>query len=114
MPNEKSLANLTYHEGRPRGSKNAWSIDLFIEALKEVGDKKKKSLFVRAVEQAYKDNKVLIALLNKVLPDKIDFTGSVKHTFEDLSDDQLVNICRERGLALPDRIARGVGTQIQN
>lgn len=47
-------------------------IELFRNALAQVELEKKKSLLVHAVRRAYKDNSVLIALLKKILPDKIE------------------------------------------
>ena len=57
--------------GRSKGSKNKShfsEVDLD-EAMALVGKKKKKSFLVHLVEQAYKDNRVAVALAKKLLPD---------------------------------------------
>mgnify|MGYP001588647568 CR=1 FL=1 len=53
--------------GRPRKPE----IELFREALSAVEKKNDKSLLQHAVERAYIEDTVLIALLKKILPDKI-------------------------------------------
>jgi len=51
--------------GRPL---NEWRTALD-DAIRQVQKKKRKKLMVHAVEQAYKDNTVLVAILKKLLPD---------------------------------------------
>jgi len=64
--------------GRPRVPE----IELFRKALAEVEATKKTTLLNHAVERAFKDDGVLIALLKKMLPDKletkIDYPDEVK------------------------------------
>lgn len=55
-------------KGRPKGSKDIFSLERFAEVLREVEYTKRKSLFQHAIEQAYVDNRVLMMLLNKILP----------------------------------------------
>ena len=58
--------------GNPNGRPPKPEIQLFRDALEQVEKGKGKSLLVHAVETAYKDNLVLVALLKKILPDKMD------------------------------------------
>lgn len=76
--NEKSLANLKKFKpgksGNPHGRPTEASI--FNEALKEVEKKKKKTLYQHACERAFVNDKVLIAILNKKLPDLQELSGN--------------------------------------
>jgi hypothetical protein len=54
-------------KGRPKGSST--TIKQFREALKNVEAKQGKTLLQHAIEQAYKDHTVLIAMVKKILPD---------------------------------------------
>ena len=58
--------------GNPNGRPRAPEIELFREALAQVEKENKISLLVHAVRRAYLEDTVLIALLKKILPDKID------------------------------------------
>ena len=54
--------------GRPRGLKSKYSREL--EAAIEIVEKSKsQKLLVRAVEMAYEDPRMMIAILKKILPD---------------------------------------------
>ena len=53
--------------GRKKGSPN--KRDALLDAIRQVQLKKGKKLLVHAVEQAYGDKTVLIALLKKIVPD---------------------------------------------
>ena len=55
--------------GRPR---NAAAEELR-EAIKKVEKRKRKKLFTHFVERAYENDKVLIALMKKVIPDKKEY-----------------------------------------
>ena len=56
-------------QGRPRGTKNTtWRAD-FEKAIREDKNKYNQSIFEYALEQARKDNTVLVAILKKVIPD---------------------------------------------
>ena len=55
-------------QGRPKGTPNKITRD-FLEAIKKVQKKKKKTLLEHAIEEAYKDNKMLVAILKKIIPD---------------------------------------------
>lgn len=55
-------------KGRPKGSLNY--ITLLEKSSKEIGTKKGKKLFDRLVERAFVNDKVLIALMKKFIPDK--------------------------------------------
>jgi hypothetical protein len=55
--------------GNPSGGAlSQWRSELE-DAINTVQKRKRKKLMVHAVEQSYKDNKVLIAILKKILPD---------------------------------------------
>lgn len=54
-------------KGRPRGVPNKKTE--LMNAIKYVQGKKGKKLLVHAVEQAYEDKAVLVALLKKLIPD---------------------------------------------
>lgn len=58
--------------GNPHGRPPIPEIQLFREALAAVEKDQNKSLLRHAVERAFKEDAVLIALLRKMLPDKID------------------------------------------
>lgn len=53
--------------GRPKGV-TKFSMVAFAEAVRSVEDRKKKLLYVHLVEQAFKDNRVLIALIPRIVP----------------------------------------------
>ena len=53
--------------GRPKGSKNKVSFDLF-EAIDKVASEKQISLYEHFVRKAYENDLVLIALMKKLLP----------------------------------------------
>lgn len=55
-------------KGRPKGSQNY--ITQLEEAIKVVEKEKEKSLWKRLVERAFVNDKVLIALVKKFVPDK--------------------------------------------
>ena len=57
--------------GRPKGSVNAFSIENLHKAMRNVEKKKKIKIFQHFVEMALIDNKVLVALMKKVLPDMV-------------------------------------------
>ncbi len=71
-------------KGRPKGSLNRYSIAELQQAIgkvenTKVGKKKRSALLVHYVEEAYKDNSVLISLMKKMLPDlkSIEATGGI-------------------------------------
>lgn len=61
--------------GRPKGSPN--KRPELLNAIKYVQGKKGKKLLVHAIEQAYEDNTVLVAVLRKLIPDlkAVELTG---------------------------------------
>lgn len=63
--------------GNPNGRPRAPEIEALREAIKTAEKTKDKTLLAHAVEQAYEDNKVLIALLKKIIPDMkaVELTG---------------------------------------
>jgi len=65
--------------GNPSGRKTGGNtkVHALQHAIREVEKKKGKSLLIHAVEQAYKDRGVLIAILKKLIPDlkAVEVTG---------------------------------------
>lgn len=59
--------------GRPRSPE----IEIFRQALEEVEKKKNKTLLHHAVERAFADDGVLVALVKKMVPDKISHEGHI-------------------------------------
>ena len=55
--------------GNPNGRQRSEWRDELEDAIRVVQGKKRKKLMIHIVEQAYKDNRVLVALLKKLLPD---------------------------------------------
>lgn len=73
--------------GRPRSPE----VELFRQAKATVEKKMKVSLYEHAITQAYKDNTVLVQIVRKFIPDKIDEAGAqgILQIIRHLSDDQL-------------------------
>lgn len=67
--------------GRKKGTPNKRTELLnaikYVQGTKDSDGKKRKKLLVHAVEQAYEDRTVLIALLKKLIPDMKHFEGDV-------------------------------------
>ena len=61
-------------KGRPKGTTRT---NLLMDAIAKVEKRKKKKFLLHAIEQAYDDPKVLIAILKKIIPDlkAIEITG---------------------------------------
>lgn len=68
--------------GRAKGSKNKWRTRLD-EAIAYVETKKNKRILHRAVEMAYDDPKVMVAVLKKILPDMRYVEADVRAVHED-------------------------------
>ena len=62
--------------GNPHGAPRKPEIELMRQAIVEVCRRKKKSLWVHVMEQFFEDNNVMIAVLKKLLPDKLIFFDS--------------------------------------
>jgi len=56
--------------GRPKGARDNFSLEIFRKAIVKVEKKKKKPFFEMVVERAYTNDKILIAVLKKILPDQ--------------------------------------------
>lgn len=71
-------------KGRPKGSTNTyhWSQDLDA-AIKLVETRKKKKFLIHVIEQAYDDNKVLVAVLKKIVPDRKHLEAEVVVNHDD-------------------------------
>jgi len=55
--------------GNPKGRPPKPEIDLLRQAIKTVETRRKKKFFILAVERAYENDTVLIAILKKMVPD---------------------------------------------
>lgn len=55
--------------GNPAGRKRNEARELLEKAVHAEAKKRKKSLFEHAIERAYEDDTVLVALLRKLIPD---------------------------------------------
>ncbi len=67
--------------GRPKGSKER---DYMLEAKAEVEAKKKKSIYKHAFERAYEDDRVLIAMLKKLVPDMAYIESDAAQSLADI------------------------------
>jgi hypothetical protein len=81
--------------GRPRGLKSKYSREL--EAAIEIVEKSKdQKLLVRAVEMAYDDSWMMIAILKKILPDTRYVEADVRSGHDDwvkyLEDEALESV----------------------
>lgn len=74
MVNKKSLLNLS-HAGRPKGTKNGFSILDLQKAVKLVERKKRIDFWEHAVNRALVNDSVLIKLIDKFIPSKNEHTG---------------------------------------
>lgn len=82
--------------GRPKGSKNKYSLAELFNAIKVVESRKgRKPLLQHFVEQAYDDHGVLIALMKKLLPDLRAVEG-VFADFRDTMDKEMANDIRNK------------------
>lgn len=68
--------------GRPRGATSGFTLTDLRKAIEEVEIEKKKPFLKHAVERAYEDDRVLIALLGKMLP---------QATFDNEEDSELMS-----------------------
>ena len=72
--NGKFIKGNELSKGRQAGSKNKLTLDLQ-KAIKEVETEKKVNLFKHFVMRGYKNDKVLVALIKKLVPDKLQTEG---------------------------------------
>lgn len=70
-------------KGRPKGT-TIFSLESFRKAIETVEKKKKKSLYVHAIERAFESDRVLAVILNKILPDI-----QIKHDDSDYEDSEI-------------------------
>lgn len=54
--------------GRPKGSKNRFGFEAFAEALATVEEQKQKSLYQHIIERAFEDDRILAALIARIVP----------------------------------------------
>lgn len=67
--------------GRPKGAKNAFTIDAFKLALHRVEKKDKVNLLEHFIHRALVSDKVLIVLINKLIPNAIDLANFEDNEF---------------------------------
>ncbi len=80
-------------KGRPKGSRNKFSIAELTNAIASVENRPdKKKLLVRFVEQAYKNPTVMIALMKKLLPDLKAVETTVTGFESSMSDEMAKSI----------------------
>ena len=53
-------------DGRPKGTTRT---NLLMDAIAQVEKRKKKKFLLHAIEQAYEDPKIMVAILKKIIPD---------------------------------------------
>ena len=71
--------------GNPKGRTRKPEIELFREALAKVEKEKDMSLLEHAVRLSFKSEAVLVALLKKILPDKMDIAMKAEITDEEMA-----------------------------
>ena len=67
--------------GRPKGSRNRISMSLLEEAVALEQAKHKKTIYQHFVYRAYKNDKVLVALMKKLVPD-MSYIQAENHNFD--------------------------------
>lgn len=68
--------------GNPNGRPKKTAVHELEKAIRKVQRLQGKKLLVHAVEQAFKDNSVLVAILKKILPDLRHVEGTIKAEVE--------------------------------
>lgn len=68
-------------KGRPKGTKER---DCMLVAKEEVEEEKKKSIYRHAFERAYEDDRVLIAMLKKLVPDMAYIEAEAAQSLADI------------------------------
>ena len=116
MPKDER-ASLNPGGGRPKDRKLLSFVQQLRNAVETVGRRKRKQLMQHAVEQAYVDNTVLIALLKKLIPD-LHETDINLTTFEHFRKQKeeygfITPQARSAAVAIPAEIVRR-GEQILN
>jgi len=82
-------------DGRPKGSKNHYSIAELWHAIERVEKKKSKSLLEAFAEQAYDNSAIMTALMKKLLPDLKAIEGLVA-TFESSMSDEMAKLLQDK------------------
>ena len=83
-------------KGRPKGSKNRYSIAELWNAIKEVENKKgRRKLLVTFVEQAYTNPVIMTALMKKLLPD-LKSVESLVASFESSMTDEMAQAIQDK------------------
>ncbi|MBU1086465.1 MAG: hypothetical protein KKD05_02995 [Candidatus Omnitrophica bacterium] len=62
--------------GRPKGVKNAFTIDAFKLALQSIEEKDKVNILEHFIRRALISDRVLIVLINKLIPNVMDLVNS--------------------------------------
>ncbi len=68
--------------GKPKGTLSHYTYDLDA-AIKLVEKRKRKKFLIHVVETAYEDNKVLVAVLKKIVPDRKYLEADVVFNHDD-------------------------------
>lgn len=103
MPFQKG--NVANPKGRPKGSKDMYTINDFKKAMRVVEKRKKGSFFARVIEVAWTNPKVMVAVLKKLIPDQTFVQGDFFP--EDLLREK-ISFIPENGDKLPEHLARFV------
>lgn len=74
-------------KGRPKGSKNRYSIAELWAAIQKVERKKKRKLLEAFVDQAYGNPTIMVALMKKVFPDLKSVEGILGILESSMSDE---------------------------
>jgi len=85
--------------GRPKGTKNKFSIAELADAIHTVEKKKKKKLLEYYVEQAFAEPQILISIMKKLLPDLRSIEGMLgvgTFTMSDEEAERIQNKLRQR------------------
>lgn len=89
--------------GRPLGAKNRFGFEAFTEALAEVEAEKGKSLYKHIIERAFEDDRILAALIARIVP----AVEVVRQEDEELKETELTftEVPRKNG-QLPENLSR--------
>jgi len=93
-------------KGRPKGSRNKYSVADLYEAIKEVEEEEKKNLMKHFVKQAFADKTVLVALMKKMLPD-LKSVEAIVADFRSAMDDEMAKAIQDK---LKGRFGNGTST----
>ena len=87
--------------GRPKGGKNRFSLEAFKDAIEVIELERRSSFFEHIIDRAYENDKVLVAVLKKLVPDQMHQTVSLFPA--ELLEDEL-QLLPTNGEKVPDRL----------